>query len=130
MKYYCLKCKGKTSTINEHGAVSSNGRPMIKGNCAVCGRYKSTFVPIDFAVGSGLFDDIRRSLGKVQKGIDDVFLDNVVKTPGKYLSAIIPDKNVSNFVKQSTDAGPDLNVWLRKKIYGVGNTGHVYSTKV
>jgi len=41
---YCLKCKKKTDTKDEHKTVSKNGRSMIKGTCAVCGSKKSEFV--------------------------------------------------------------------------------------
>lgn len=41
---YCLKCKKKTETLDQHNVVSKNGRPMTKGICAVCGSKKSEFI--------------------------------------------------------------------------------------
>jgi pimeloyl-ACP methyl ester carboxylesterase len=34
---YCIKCKRKTIMLNPQEGVTKNGRPLIKGTCAVCG---------------------------------------------------------------------------------------------
>lgn len=44
MKIYCMKCKQKTDTVNDHKAKTKNGRNCVKGNCKVCGTKKSVFV--------------------------------------------------------------------------------------
>jgi hypothetical protein len=41
---YCVKCKAKTATLNQLQVTTKNNRKMIKGECAVCGITKSTFV--------------------------------------------------------------------------------------
>ena len=42
---YCVKCKAKTTTINPLEITSHNNRRMIKGECVICGKNKSSFVP-------------------------------------------------------------------------------------
>ena len=51
---YCVKCKRHTvtETNNLHHFVAKNGRVMLKGTCAVCGKTKTQFVKS----GSGLFN--------------------------------------------------------------------------
>ena len=44
MLMYCLKCREKTETNNEHERTTSNGRNMISGTCKVCGTKKNLFV--------------------------------------------------------------------------------------
>jgi protein-arginine kinase activator protein McsA len=44
MEMYCLKCEAKTETIDVQNITSKNGRPMLKGICSVCRRYKTQFV--------------------------------------------------------------------------------------
>lgn len=46
MSMYCFKCKTSTDTINLQNVVSSNGRPMRRGKCAVCNTTKTQFVKI------------------------------------------------------------------------------------
>jgi Domain of unknown function (DUF5679)/Integrase core domain/Phospholipase A2-like domain len=41
---YCVKCKAKTATHNPFQVITKNNRTMIKGECRVCGRTKSSFV--------------------------------------------------------------------------------------
>jgi len=43
-KMYCVKCKVKTDTKNRTNFVNKNGRPMFKGECAVCGIIKTHFL--------------------------------------------------------------------------------------
>ena len=49
---YCVKCKRHTETNNLHHFVAKNGRLMLKGTFAVCGKTKTQFVKS----GSGLFN--------------------------------------------------------------------------
>jgi len=49
---YCVKCERHTETNNLHHFVAKNGRVMLKGTCAVCGKTKTQFVKS----GSGLFN--------------------------------------------------------------------------
>ncbi len=44
MQTRCLPCRGPTDNVNETQAVASNGRLMIRSQCAVCGRGKSRFI--------------------------------------------------------------------------------------
>jgi len=41
---YCVKCKKKTETTNEHETTTKNGKRMLAGNCAVCGTKKGQFI--------------------------------------------------------------------------------------
>ena len=41
---YCVKCKNKTESINLQRVVSKNGRPMLRGTCAVCKKVKTQFL--------------------------------------------------------------------------------------
>ena len=43
-KIYCVRRRTKTETIDLHGIVSKNGRPMLRGKCAACGTIKTQFV--------------------------------------------------------------------------------------
>ena len=49
---YCVKCKKHTETNNLRHFVAKNGRVMLKGTCAVCGKTKTQFVKS----GNGLFN--------------------------------------------------------------------------
>jgi uncharacterized Zn-binding protein involved in type VI secretion len=35
--YYCVKCKTKTEMKNGQKVTMKNGKPALKGQCAVCG---------------------------------------------------------------------------------------------
>lgn len=35
--YYCVKCKAKTEMKNGQKVTMKNGKPALKGQCAVCG---------------------------------------------------------------------------------------------
>jgi len=37
MEAYCVKCKEKKEVKNPRNIVMKNGRPAVKGDCAVCG---------------------------------------------------------------------------------------------
>ena len=37
---YCLKCRGKTATLESQEVVLKNGRPAVTGQCAACGTKK------------------------------------------------------------------------------------------
>jgi hypothetical protein len=41
---YCVKCKRKTETKDVQTVTSKNGRPMLRGICAECGKTKTQFV--------------------------------------------------------------------------------------
>ena len=41
---YCVKCKAKTATLNQLQVTTKNNRKIIKGECAVCGITKSSFI--------------------------------------------------------------------------------------
>ena len=44
MLSYCLKCRKNTKNINAKISGTSNGKPMILSNCAICGSQKSEFI--------------------------------------------------------------------------------------
>ena len=54
---YCVKCKGKTDTVNAIEATSKNNREMLKGTCILCGSKKSQFTKNVFK-GNGISDAI------------------------------------------------------------------------
>jgi Domain of unknown function (DUF5679)/Phospholipase A2-like domain len=56
---YCLKCKTQTETKNVQQITSKNNRPMMRGQCAVCGKIKTQFVK---HAGSGFFNTIINKL--------------------------------------------------------------------
>lgn len=35
--YYCVKCKKKTEMKDAQQVTMKNGKPALKGQCAVCG---------------------------------------------------------------------------------------------
>ena len=41
---YCLKCKKDTDTKNAKVLTAKNGKPYVKGTCAVCNKNKCTFI--------------------------------------------------------------------------------------
>jgi hypothetical protein len=49
---YCVKCKRKTETKDVQNVTSKNGRPMLRGICAECGKAKTQFMKA--AVGGDL----------------------------------------------------------------------------
>jgi DNA-directed RNA polymerase subunit RPC12/RpoP len=36
-QYYCVKCKKKTDMKDAERVTTKNGKPALKGHCAVCG---------------------------------------------------------------------------------------------
>jgi len=44
MDMYCVKCRAKTETRDVQNVTSKNGRPMLRGSCAACGKSKTCFV--------------------------------------------------------------------------------------
>jgi hypothetical protein len=42
-KFYCLKCKKETETVDEVQDITNSGHFRLHGDCTVCGRHKSTF---------------------------------------------------------------------------------------
>ena len=57
MEIYCLKCKKKTDTINEHETTTKNNRRMFKGKCKICGTTKNQFISSKIK-GANLADTI------------------------------------------------------------------------
>lgn len=43
-KTYCVTCKEPTKTVKGVMSRTSNGRMMMKGTCAECGKKKASFV--------------------------------------------------------------------------------------
>ena len=41
---FCVKCKAQTGNANPRGAMSKNGKPMVRSTCTVCGSGKCQFV--------------------------------------------------------------------------------------
>jgi hypothetical protein len=41
---YCVKCKAETTTLNPLQITTKNNRTLIKGECAVCGKTKTSFI--------------------------------------------------------------------------------------
>ena len=37
---YCLKCKGRTDSLETQEVVLKNGRPAVTGRCVTCGTKK------------------------------------------------------------------------------------------
>ena len=52
---YCLKCKRRTATLNETQTTLGNGRPAIKGTCAICGSKKFQIIK---KTGKGLLNTV------------------------------------------------------------------------
>ena len=50
-KFYCLRCKKATETVDEKENVTSNNRCQLVGECTVCGFYKFTFTNENFEIG-------------------------------------------------------------------------------
>ena len=50
VKIYCIKCKQKTDTIGEQQDMTNSGRYRIRGDCNICGTYKSVFTGEDWKV--------------------------------------------------------------------------------
>jgi len=55
---YCLKCKTKTSTLDATVLDKDHGKTMVKGLCAICNKYKTSFIKNE--KGSGLNDMINQ----------------------------------------------------------------------
>ena len=64
MPLYCVKCKSKTETTDIQNATSKNGRPMLRGKCAICGTTKTQFVKSSKSGG-----DLVSSLNSVTSNI-------------------------------------------------------------
>lgn len=58
---YCLKCKGRTESVNVQVTVTRNNRKRMTASCKVCGRTKSRFVANKS--GQGVFNDVLAKLG-------------------------------------------------------------------
>ena len=41
---YCVKCKKKTEMKNAQEVTMKNGKPAMKGQCAVCGTTTQVFL--------------------------------------------------------------------------------------
>lgn len=37
MEAYCMKCKEKREMLEPKQGTTSNGKPIVKGTCSVCG---------------------------------------------------------------------------------------------
>jgi Domain of unknown function (DUF5679) len=42
--YYCVKCKAKREMKNAQQVTMKNGKPALKGQCAVCGTTINTIL--------------------------------------------------------------------------------------
>lgn len=60
---YCLKCKTKTETENPQYVQTKNNKILVKGNCLVCGKRKTSFVSEDAAKKGGFIFSIPAILG-------------------------------------------------------------------
>ena len=49
---YCVKCRTKTTTLNELQLTTRNNRKMRKGECSICGKKKTSFVGAGFSLNS------------------------------------------------------------------------------
>ena len=58
MKWYCVKCKSKTDTINVRRVLTKNKKNLLVGTCADCGVRKATFVKY---YGKGVVNDLLNS---------------------------------------------------------------------
>jgi Domain of unknown function (DUF5679)/Phospholipase A2-like domain len=63
---YCVKCRNKTDTNNLQNVVSKNGRPMLRGTCAVCGTTKTQFMPSKKAAGGDLVSSLSAATSNVK----------------------------------------------------------------
>ena len=66
MKIYCVKCRKQTDTKHLKNDVTANGRPCVKGQCAICGTNKTRFVGgaskrKSKQKGEGFFNDLLNS---------------------------------------------------------------------
>jgi len=46
-QYYCVKCKKKTEMKDGQRVTMKNGKPALKGQCAVCGTTINAILPAD-----------------------------------------------------------------------------------
>ena len=44
-QYYCVKCKQKRDLNDSHVVTMKNGKPALKGQCAVCGTTVNAILP-------------------------------------------------------------------------------------
>jgi hypothetical protein len=63
---YCVKCRSKTDTKDIQNVLSSNGRPMLKDICVVCGINKSQFVASLGSQGGDLVSSLNKVTSKIK----------------------------------------------------------------
>ena len=49
---YCVKCKAKTTSLDELQLNTKNNRKIKKGKCSICGINKTSFVGAGFSLNS------------------------------------------------------------------------------
>ena len=50
---YCVICKKSTESNDVINAISKNGRPMLRGKCAICGSTKTQFIKMNGTIQTG-----------------------------------------------------------------------------
>jgi hypothetical protein len=49
-KFYCLKCKKETETVDEKQDMTNSGQYRLHEDCAVCDTHKNTFTGTDWVI--------------------------------------------------------------------------------
>ena len=81
---YCVGGRHLSKTINIKGDVTSNGRKMLIGSCAICKRKKSMIVSDNTIKAEGL-GDFFKNLGKTSVKVGKKLAKNVLSNPSRAL---------------------------------------------
>ena len=65
-EYYCVKCKAKREMKDAERVTMKNGKPALKGKCAVCGTTINTILSADKKEGTNGWEHPR---GRVPAGV-------------------------------------------------------------
>ena len=106
---YCVGGRHLSKTVNIKGDVTSNGRKMLVGSCAVCNRKKSMIVSDNTIKAEGL-GDFFKNLGKKTLNVSKKMAKNVLSNPGRALdlTAKIATAAASRNSKQALSTLPEL----------------------
>ena len=106
---FCVGGRHLSKTLNIKGDVTSNGRKMLVGKCAICSRKKSMIVSNDTIQAEGL-GKFFKNLGKASAKAGKKLATNVLKNPGRALAigANIGSAAVSRNPKAALSTIPDV----------------------
>ena len=106
---YCVGGRHLSRTINIKGDLTSNGRKMLIGSCAICNRKKSMIVSDNTIKAEGL-GDFFKNLGKKTLNVSKKMPKNVLSNPGRALdlTAKIATAAASKNSKQALSTLPEL----------------------